>query len=520
MTQRSMRAGAVTGLVLLVFVALVRLQPGGPDVARAVDDLAQVVAALLAAAACAVRACRSSERESNSWGWLAAACLAWGLGECLWAWYELVLRRDTPFPSPADAGFLLFPVLAAVGLLSWPSAVLHGTTRWRTLLDGALVAGALLILSWGTALGTTVRADGTGSFGYAVSLSYPLGDLVLLTLALVILSHARHARAGLGLVVLGLVLLCVADSGFAYLTAVDGYTTGSWVDAGWVGGFLLLAAAAHLHTAPGREVLRPGPARMESTPRALLPYVPAGVGLSVALAGQFGGRRDPVTLGAATVVIAALLARQLLAVLDNRALLVQVLAAQHELEHQAFHDPLTGLANRALFGERLRHGLELHRRDHRALSLLYVDLDNFKGVNDTLGHDAGDLVLQDVAVRLQAVTRTGDTVARLGGDEFAVLLEDGGNPHDVASRIVDAFHEPVPFGSAYVPIGASIGIAAVGHDEETPSMEALLQRADHAMYDAKRAGKAAAPTRGEHVPHAGARHAVAALTARVRWTVG
>ena len=520
MTQRSARTAGAVGLALLVVVVLVRLQPGGPDVARAVDDLAQVVAAGLSAAACGWRARRSTGRETQSWAWLAAGCLSWCLGEGIWSWYEVVVRRDTPFPSPADAGFLLFPVLAAVGLLRWPSAVLHGTTRWRTLLDGALVAGALLILSWTTALGSTVHVDGMNGFGYAVSLSYPVGDLVLLTLALVILSHARRARSGLGLVVLGLGALCVADSGFAYLSAVGGYATGSWVDAGWVGGFLLLAAAAHLRTATAREALLTAPAQLESTPRALLPYLPAGVGLTVALAGQFGGRHDTVTLAAATVVIAALLVRQLLAVLDNRALLAQVLSAQHDLEHQAFHDPLTGLANRALFGERLRHGLELHGRDRRAVSLLYVDLDNFKGVNDTLGHDAGDLVLQDVAVRLQAVTRTGDTVARLGGDEFAILLEDGGNPHEVADRIVDAFVEPVPFGSAYVPIGASIGIAAVERDEATPSMEALLQRADRAMYDAKRAGKAAAPARGEHGPHAGPRAAVSALTARVRWTVG
>lgn len=91
-----------------------------------------------------------------------------------------------------------------------------------------------------------------------------------------------------------------------------------------------------------------------------------------------------------------------LAVLDNRRLFRQLVLAESELRHQAFHDPLTGLANRALFADRLRHGLALHRRDQRPLSLLYCDLDGFKAVNDTLGQDAGDDVLKAVAERLRA----------------------------------------------------------------------------------------------------------------------
>jgi diguanylate cyclase (GGDEF)-like protein len=110
----------------------------------------------------------------------------------------------------------------------------------------------------------------------------------------------------------------------------------------------------------------------------------------------------------------------LLAVLDKRRLVRQLVTAQQELHHQAFHDPLTGLANRALFADRLELSLQLHRRDLRPLSLLYCDLDSFKTVNDTHGHEAGDDILEAAAERLRAVTRPGDTVARMGGDEFAV----------------------------------------------------------------------------------------------------
>ncbi|MEO7058865.1 MAG: GGDEF domain-containing protein [Lapillicoccus sp.] len=463
--------------------------------------MGQLLAAAVAAVCCGFRAGRSAGRAATSWWWLAAGTASWALGEVVWSYYELVADQQTPFPSLADAGFLLFPVLSAVGLLLWPSAVLRGATRWRTLLDGALVAGALLILSWVTALGSTVHAGGASTIGYAVSLAYPLSDLVLLTLTVVIVAHARQTRSGLALLALGLACLCIADTGFAYLTAVDSYATGSAVDVGWFGGFLLIAVAAFQTAAPEDPIgVR---ARLESTPRTMLPYLPAGIGIAVALAGQFTGHGDQVTLAAAAFVIAALLGRQLLTVLDNRALVRQVLAAQHELRYQAFHDPLTGLGNRALFGDRLRHSLELHQRDLRPLSVLYCDLDGFKTVNDTLGHDAGDLVLKSAAERFNAVTRTSDTTARIGGDEFAILLEDGGDPHKLAVRIFAAFSRPVAVGLDFVPLALSIGVVALTPDQVTPTAEALLQRADRAMYNAKRAGKGTVVTWSERIIPAG-----------------
>ena len=189
------------------------------------------------------------------------------------------------------------------------------------------------------------------------------------------------------------------------------------------------------------------------------------------------------------MVTTALFGRQLLAVLDNRQLVRRLIAAQAELRHQAFHDPLTGLANRALFTDRLRHGIALHARDLRPLSVLYCDLDGFKAVNDELGHEAGDEVLRAAAERLRAATRDGDTVARMGGDEFALLLEDGGQAMDVAVRILAAFARPTSVGRHTVELGVSIGLADLGPGATTVSPDVLLQRADAAMYRAKRSGK-------------------------------
>jgi len=267
-----------------------------------------------------------------------------------------------------------------------------------------------------TALGAAVRGGGDSRLGYAVSLAYPISDLVLLTLIVVIVARTRTAaRSGLGLLAMGLGFLCVADSGFAYLSALGRYATGSPVDAGWFGGFLLIGAAACSAGSSPQDNDSAGDAlAVESTTKALLPYLPAGVGLAVAIAGQLHGANDRLALLAATLVVGALLGRQLLAVLDNRRLVNQLVEAQEELRYQAFHDPLTGLANRALFADRLRHGMALHGRDLRPLSLLYCDLDGFKAVNDSLGHEAGDDVLKAAAERLRAVTRP---VTRLQGWE-------------------------------------------------------------------------------------------------------
>jgi diguanylate cyclase (GGDEF)-like protein/PAS domain S-box-containing protein len=156
--------------------------------------------------------------------------------------------------------------------------------------------------------------------------------------------------------------------------------------------------------------------------------------------------------------------------------------AEQQLRQLALYDPLTGLANRAFFHERLKHAIKLRHDEGHATGLLYIDLDDFKGINDRWGHDLGDEVLHEIGQRIERSVRPGDTAARLGGDEFAVVLTEPVTPDDavqVAERLLAEIGKPLDSGSGPLYIAASVGIA-FGSDDET-----LLREADIAMYRAK-----------------------------------
>lgn len=164
---------------------------------------------------------------------------------------------------------------------------------------------------------------------------------------------------------------------------------------------------------------------------------------------------------------------------------------EERTRHLAFHDPLTGLANRSLLFERLERGILQARRDKSRIALMFVDLDGFKIINDTLGHANGDKVLKIVAARLKSLMRAADTIARVGGDEFVLLLEnispDQNALASVADRIVEAVGEPVKMEGRDVRIGASIGL--VIYPDNGEDAQTLLKNADEAMYAAKADGK-------------------------------
>jgi len=223
----------------------------------------------------------------------------------------------------------------------------------------------------------------------------------------------------------------------------------------------------------------------------VLPYCAAVAAFSllvVVLAPSLDWRQWGV-LGGIGLLLCVVVARQFVALRENGRLL----ASNHELtarlRRQAWFDELTGLANRAHYGDRIGQVLQRCRRDGTHAALLLIDLDDFKAVNDSLGHAAGDDLLREVARRLIDQVRPTDMVCRLGGDEFVVIAEDidGAAAAELAERLVQTIVEPVHIGQHTVGVGASIGITLTDGTVQDPGE--ILRDADVAMYAAKAAGK-------------------------------
>ncbi|MDX1739024.1 MAG: sensor domain-containing diguanylate cyclase, partial [Alphaproteobacteria bacterium] len=163
---------------------------------------------------------------------------------------------------------------------------------------------------------------------------------------------------------------------------------------------------------------------------------------------------------------------------------------EERLTYIAYHDVLTGLPNRAMFEEHLKKARDRSLRSNKALGVIFTDLDNFKPINDSLGHEAGDLVLIEVAKRFKSVIRSSDTVARLGGDEFVAIIENLEDSKDielVAHKMLEVLQEPILLQGKEYKVGASLGIAIL--PDHASDLDELLDCADKAMYESKKGGR-------------------------------
>jgi diguanylate cyclase (GGDEF)-like protein/PAS domain S-box-containing protein len=608
---------AIVVLIAAGWIAALSTQWSGIGGPLAVSDYGLAAAALAAGVGCTMTARRAAGRARLVWGCLAASACSWGLGQCVWTWYEVVQGRDVPFPSLADVGYLGAVPLAAAGLLLLPAGSQTWAGRVRTLIDGLMIAGSALLTSWVIVL-SKVFAQGGDPFSHGISLAYPIGDVVVVTIVLYVLLRARQQRVShgipIGLIGLALVAMAFSDSGFTYLTATSQYSSGNLIDIGWFMGYVLLLLAA---LRPAAHVLRESANLSESKPLGvLLPYVAVGIALATSsLELATSGQVDPFVSWTRTAIIVAMVVRQVLTLLENRSLTGRLRARLHDLRaseqrfealvqhssdvvtvvdvegtvtyqsesilrvfghdaesltgtcladvfeprsgerllhalsevaaerqgvrvlelevrhatgrlchaemtmtnllenpsvggvvlntrdmserkvlqdqlvHEASHDSLTALANRALFRDRVEKVLRQNDGRPAKLTVLFLDLDGFKEVNDSLGHATGDMLLIQVAERLRSCVRPIDTVARLGGDEFAVLIADKSSERDgtaVANRITRALREPFKLEGREIEVGASIGIAAT--DQDVDDADHLLRNADLAMYRAKGTG--------------------------------
>ncbi|WP_158263760.1 putative bifunctional diguanylate cyclase/phosphodiesterase [Deinococcus arcticus] len=472
---------------------------------------------------------RRHAHERAAWRTLGAGLLSFGAGQILYA-YLLLVRQDPPFPSVADIGFLLALALYAWGFLRFEHAAL---TRWDTLrlgVDVAIIMAAVGVYAWHFVLRGVLAAYAGEPLAAVIGLTYPVGDLLLLSILLLIsLRGGACPGPRETLLAAGLLALIVADQAFIVLGAAGTYQEGSWPDVFWALGATLFAAASFR---PAQDHALFAPLAALHRAALFLPYVALAAAFALLVATQ-GGPGGQGVLWGTVLVTALVVVRQVLAFVDNARLTAQLRqlsgelegrvqrrtaelnranaalreltgdleqkvrertaeleASQARLAHQAQHDVLTGLPNRALFQDRLERGIATAVRERRRVAVLFIDLDGFKAVNDTLGHAAGDELLREVAARLQDSVRRNDTVARLGGDEFTVMLLSIHSAQDaalVAAKILERLRQPIALGGAQAHVTGSIGVSL--YPDDGADAQDLQRFADLAMYRAKQGGK-------------------------------
>src|SRR5256714_6017425 len=243
------------------FAAWLLFTWGGIVTTQRIDDIGEFVIAFVAAGACAFTAVRHRGRTRAAWALMSLSAVAWGAGEMAWSYYELINGQQIPFPSLADFGYLMAVPFAIAAVLFFPTTPSRAVSLARTILDGLLIAGSLLIISWTTILGAMYRAGDGGLLATLIGLAYPAGDVVIATMVIILAARApRATRLPLFLLAAGLAANLLSDSGFVYLTTINQYGAGSVVDAGWVAGYLLIAIAAlRAASTPALAAAAPGP---------------------------------------------------------------------------------------------------------------------------------------------------------------------------------------------------------------------------------------------------------------------
>ncbi|HYD09611.1 MAG TPA: bifunctional diguanylate cyclase/phosphodiesterase, partial [Acidimicrobiales bacterium] len=415
-------------------------------------------------------------RHKLPW-FIAAAGLALLSGADLWySLYDLAWHEEAPYPSAADVPYLLGYATIAVALVLFARLRFPGRDR-ASLLDSLILGTSCALLAWVFLMAPYARDDTLSIVQRAVSVAYPVGGVMFVGLAtrFVLVPGAR--QPAIRFLLATLVAWVAADSIYGVQVLDGTYDAGGPVDVGWLLGYLGWAAVA-LHPSM-REITEPTAPRLVRLSSGRVVWL-AIASLVAPLLLLWQALSDDVrevhVFAAAAAVLFMLVVARLAGVAS-------------ELNDAAVHDALTRLPNRALFMHRLSAAIGTLEPGQR-LAVLFIDLDRFKLVNDTLGHGAGDEVLLEMASRVRdAVGREG-FAARLGGDEFVVLLERSELPAivDLAERLEQSLSAPVQLRETPFFLSASIGVAIIDDRAEDPVT--VLQQADLAMYRAKQRGKA------------------------------
>ncbi len=428
---------------------------------------------------------RGHPARPGSWRLIAIAVGLLALGDVV---YSVLSAdgRELAYPSPADIAYLGGYVVLICGIAGLIRGRVPGGDR-TPIIDAAILSAGVGSIFWIVLIEPSLQQT-VDPVVAIMTMVYPGMDLLLLALALRVMLTAAARPRYLQFLFAGVVLYFIADVVYA-LAILDGtYVDGHPVDAGWIVGILLMGVAA-LHPSVADEVptVEPSDARL-SGPRLVLLALAALIAPLILLSWEIQAG-DDLVVGLVvewTLLFGLVLIRLVTSVHELSASLKQRRHLQKDLAHQAHHDPLTKLANRLLFEMRLADAMATAPE---TTALVFLDLDDFKTINDTLGHATGDELLRILADRVQRVTRSRDLAARLGGDEFAILVEgciDASMALSVAERALGVLRAPVELGQRRLLVHASAGVV-VGMVGSTPTD--LMRDADIAMYQAKAHGK-------------------------------
>lgn len=433
------------------------------------------VATMLTVGALATRALTHHRR---AWRWVVAGNIMFLFGDTLYSLLEAVLGRD-PYPSVADLAYIAGYPMIGVGLVKMGRTGNPERNR-GAWVDASIVTLGASALMWALVMAPTIADTEVAPLERSVALFYASGDLVLIAALAVLFGRQLSPTRSSGLLMGSLVTLLIADVLYA-TSQLDGITTiANPVDALWLTSYILLTLAVLDTDAADRPapIEQRGP-RLTAA-RSVTLVLGAVVAPTLLLFEIRAGHTDH-----AVVLIVATIAIFILVVIRLQLVADELERNRSELAFEAGHDELTGLANRKRFLARLAATVDAGRDD---AVVLYLDLDDFKTVNDVHGHPAGDALLVELAARLTSMIDRDDHVARLGGDEFAILLvgEVARRPSLAAEEVLATLRRPVRLAQTVVHPAASVGIVKLDGGLDVAE---LMRQADIAMYSAKRAGK-------------------------------
>ena len=326
-------ASAVGAIALLMYIALVVFAAAGAGFAKAVDPVFQSASALAAGASCLVLARASSGRLRLAWALIGTSPLiTLSVGAATAAFYQVTTGRPVPFPSPADALYLVGEAVLIAGLLSLPSSPMTAASRGRVTIDALVIGISLLYVSWYLGLGALYTNAHIPVVTGAVGLAYPVADMVMVTVLLLVVRRAQTVRYGrLGLFLVGLIAKLIADSALAVTSASTGVqVNGHWIDIIWIGGYAFIALAAWWPVSPWPKSVEDGPTSLW---QMLLPWLGMIGVLATSVIVTLAGRPlSPLMILPGASLVALLMASQLLSYKDTLKFLNQSRLAETALQ--------------------------------------------------------------------------------------------------------------------------------------------------------------------------------------------